>query len=142
MNKNINNKIKELILMFSKLDTVEERYELIINFTKNLEKFKDEDKTEENQIKNCQSTTYIKTHLENNKIQILSYSDSLISYGLSALLIYVYNDDDPVNILKYPPTFFNDLKIEESLSPNRSNGLYYMYERLKKDALKYLQNNN
>jgi cysteine desulfuration protein SufE len=138
MNKTIDNKIKEIILTFSKFETPEEKYDLIISFSKKFEKLKEEDKTKDNQIQNCQSITFIKTFLKDNKIQILSTSDSLISHGLSSILIFVYNNEDPENILKYPPIFLNDLKIESSISPSRSNGLYYMYERLKKDAIKYL----
>ncbi len=139
--KDILEKINELKKNFAQANDKEEKYLLIIDFGRKLKPFLESDKTEKNLVKNCQSTTYLKTFFENNKINISAYSDALISKGLAALLIYIYNNESAETILKFPPNFLKEIEIQNIISPNRSSGLASMYTRLKNDSINHLMKN-
>ena len=86
----------------------------------------------------CQSTTYLVSHLNDDKMSFYVWSEALISAGLAALLASVYNGESPEAVLKCPPDFLTDLGISASLTPNRANGLYNLHLRMKQDALRFL----
>ncbi len=126
-------KIKE---QFLALKTLEKRYEKIIALGRSLPPFPQEEKVEENRVKGCQSLLYLKMHLREGKLQIFCASDALISAGLAALLISVYQDEPPEAIFKYPPIFLKEMGILEALSPSRSNGLRSLHQKMQQDAVK------
>lgn len=127
--------------LFSSCLTEEKKYEKIIEMGKNLPPFAIQDKTPENFVKGCQSTMYLKSRLENGRIYFTANSDALISAGLAAILLEVYNGETPEVVLKCPPTYLEELGINASLSPSRANGLYSIHLRMKQEALKlYMQN--
>jgi cysteine desulfuration protein SufE len=95
-------------------------------------------KIEECRIRGCQSTLYLSSRLENNRMYFDAEADALISAGLAALLINVYSSETPETILKNPPNFLKEIGLIASLSPGRANGLAYIHQRMKKDALKFL----
>lgn len=118
----------------------EKKYEKIIEMGKHLPPLAIQDKTPENFVKGCQSTMYLKSTLENGRVYFTADSDALISAGLAAILLQVYNGETPETILKCPPTYLEELGINASLSPSRANGLYSIHLRMKQDALKlYMQ---
>ncbi|MBI5345899.1 MAG: SufE family protein [Chlamydiae bacterium] len=131
-------KVERLKSLFSSAIDVEAKYMLIMDWGKKAPHLSPEFKTEENIIEGCQSTTYVHTFLKEGLINIQAESDALISAGLSAILVFVYNQETPETILKNPPIFFEEIGLQNAISPNRANGLASMYVRLKKDALKYL----
>lgn len=95
-------------------------------------------KTPENIVKGCQSTVYLHSYREGDKIFFETEADALISAGLAALLVMVYSGETAETILKCPPTFLDELGITASLTPSRANGLHSMHLRMKQDALKWL----
>ena len=138
MTSSIKRKISELKQRFLSCSSPEERYNLIIKLGNELPRLDEAFQIDENRVKGCQSTTYLYTIFQKSKIEILASSDALISQGLMALLISVYNQESPETILTAPPDFLKDLELEDSISPNRVNGLYSAHLKLKQDALKYL----
>jgi cysteine desulfuration protein SufE len=90
-------------------------------------------------IEGCQSTMYLKTTFnKEGALYFAVHSEALISKGLAALLISVYNGQTPLDILRTPPLFLQEYRILEALSPNRANGVHALWLRIKADALKYL----
>jgi len=131
-------KIKDL---FANCPTKEKKYEKIIELGRQLPFFPQQDKTPENFVKGCQSTMYLTSKLENGLVHFAAESDALISAGLAAILLQVYEGETPETILKCPPTYLDELGISASLTPNRANGLYSIHLRMKQDALNlYMKN--
>lgn len=127
--------------LFAACSSEEKKYEKIIELGRSQLPFPPEDKTPENLVKGCQSIMYLKSRLENGRVFFIANSDALISAGLAAILLQVYNGETPETILKCPPNYLEDLGISASLTPNRANGLYSIHLRMKQDALKlYMQN--
>lgn len=124
--------------IFENIPSPEMRYEKIIEFGKNLPKLNNAFKTPANLVSGCQSQTYLKASTENGLIYFEIGSDALISAGLAALLLNVYNGETAETILKCPPKFIDDIGISASLTPSRANGLYSIHLRMKQEALRLL----
>lgn len=124
--------------IFEKIPSPEGRYEKIIEFGKNLPKLNNEFKTPKHLVSGCQSQTYLIAYSENGLIYFEVGSDALISAGLAALLLNVYNGETAETILKCPPQFIDDIGISASLTPSRANGLYSIHLRMKQEALRLL----
>ena len=104
-------------LLFSDCDTPQKKYEKIIELGRQLPAYPLELQTPDRLVKGCQSAMYLHTQLVDGKIQFLAFSEALISSGLAALLLIVYNDESPEAILTCPPDFLEELGIHGSLSP-------------------------
>lgn len=131
-------KQKQVEALFQGCDTDNARYERIIELGRKLPKLSDAYKTPENLVRGCQSQMFLHTRKEGEFLFFEAESDALISAGLAFLMISVYSGETAETILKCAPNFLIDLKISQSLSPNRANGLYSLYTRMKQDALKSL----
>ncbi|NGX50583.1 MAG: Cysteine desulfuration protein SufE [Chlamydiae bacterium] len=125
-------KLKE---QFLSLNSQEKLYEKIISLGRALPPFPKEDEIEENRVKGCQSILYLKMTLNGGKMEIITSSDALISAGLAALLISVYQNEPPEAIFQCPPHFLKEIGILNALSPGRSNGLRSLYLHMQRSAL-------
>lgn len=124
--------------LFAPCKTEEDKYNKIIELGRSLPKLNVAYKVPQNIVKGCQSTVYMHSELENGKVKFELESDALISAGLAAILLKVYNDESPETILKCPPTYLEELGLSASLTPSRANGLYSIHLRMKQEALKLL----
>ena len=128
------NQIKSL---FNSCTSEEMKYQKIIELGKKLPLLPLEDRISANVVKGCQSTMHLHSKLIDGKMFFSASSDALISAGLAAILIAVYDGETPETILKCPPNYLEDLGISANLTPNRANGLYSIHLRMKQDALKF-----
>lgn len=124
--------------LFESCDSEEKKYQKIIELGRQLPKVSDQFKSPEYIVKGCQSIVYLGSNLKDGKVFYEAESEALISAGLAALLLYVYNGESPEAILKCPPTYLDELGIGASLTPNRANGLYSIHLKIKQDALNHL----
>lgn len=131
-------KQEDVKALFMSCSTDEDKYRQIIELGHALPPFETKNKTNENQVKGCQSLTYLYTKEEKGAVYFEVSSDALISAGLGALLVRVYSGESPETILKCPPDYLEQLGIRASLSPSRANGLYSIYLRVKQEALRCL----
>ena len=92
-------------------------------------------------IQGCASTMYLVPRFADGKIHFEmdvegGTTNPLISRGLGALALKVYNDLPPREILSLDPVFFQDIGLNVGLSPTRSNGFaslvkqIYLYARV------------
>lgn len=132
------NKQSEIKKEFIHCHDDESRHEKIISLGKKSPKMNPTNKTKENLVHSCQSQMFLHSYFKDGFVYFESESDALISSGLAALMIKVYSGEKPETILKCPPKFLEELSIQKSLSPNRSNGLSGLFIRIKQEALKFL----
>lgn len=137
MTESFNENLCRIKQIFAPLDA-EGKYRALIDLGRKLDPYPETLKTPDRIVKGCQSTLYLSTHFEGGKLHFSASCDALISAGLAALLILAYSGEPPETILKRPPAFLSELGIADSLSPNRSNGLYQIHLRMKQEALKHL----
>ena len=124
----------EIAQEFEIFDSWMGRYEYIIDLGKQLALFPDEWKIEENKVYGCQSQVWFKTELKNDLFICQAISDSAIVSGLIALLLRIYDQKDPSDIVETNPTFVSMIGLDEHLSPTRNNGLNVMLKKIKNDA--------
>ncbi len=128
-------RIDKIIEDFTSLENIEDRYRLIISYGKSLSPLSDELKLEKNLIKGCQSQVWLEAKTRpssdgQNKIILIGDSDSLIAKGIVAILIKIYSESTPTEILTTNTNFIDKIGIKEHLSSNRSNGLAAMLKQI------------
>ena len=119
---------------FEIFDTWMEKYEYIIDLGKKLENFPSDQMIDENRVHGCQSSVWFVTSLEDGLFRCKATSDSAIVSGLIALLLRIYDNQKPSEIIETEPKFISIIGLNEHLSPTRNNGLNLMIARIKKDA--------
>lgn len=133
---------KEIIEDFDLFEDWMQRYEFIIETGKSLPLINDINKTDDNLIKGCQSKVWLHADYENGKLIFSADSDAILTKGIISLLLSVYSDQTPENILKSDPFFIDEIGLKEHLSPTRANGLLSMVKQIKLLALAYQAKNS
>lgn len=131
-------KQQQLVNEFAACHTPDERYQKIIQLGKTQQILPSEKKNESTRVRGCQSNMYLISEFRDGRVYFESESDALISAGLAVLLLRVYSGETPETILKCPASYIEEIKIQQTLTPGRSNGLASLYLRLKQEAVKYL----
>lgn len=132
---------EEIIDDFELFDDWMQRYEFIIENGKSLPKIQEINKSEDNLIKGCQSKVWLHADYENGKLRFSADSDAILTKGIISLLLKVYNEQTPDDILKTEPFFIDEIGLKEHLSPTRANGLLSMVKQIKLLALAYKSKN-
>jgi cysteine desulfuration protein SufE len=127
----------EIIEEFSMFDDWMERYEYMIELGKSLPLIEPKFKTDENLIKGCQSKVWVHAILKDNKITYTADSDAIITKGIVAILIRVFSNQHPNDILTANTAFIDEIGLKEHLSPTRANGLVSMIKQIKLYAIAY-----
>ena len=133
----ISEKGQSLVEDFSFMEDWTEKYQYLIDLSKNLAPMDTKFKVEDNLIKGCQSKVWLKASFENELINFQADSDAIISKGIVAILLSVLNDRKPNEILNADLRFIDQIGLKEHLSPNRANGLSSMLKQIKFYALAY-----
>jgi len=133
----IENIQQNLIEDFSFFEDWTQKYEYMIELSKTLDKMNDSLKNDNNLIKGCQSKVWLNAELKNGKINFQADSEAIITKGLIAILLMVFNDKKPDQIIKSDVSFIEKIGLKEHLSPNRANGLYSMIKQIKFYAIAY-----
>ncbi|WP_395043466.1 SufE family protein [Flavobacterium sp.] len=128
---------EEIVDEFSMFDDWDERFQYIIDLGKNLPLIDEKYKTDENTIKGCQSKVWLIGKLNEDKIVFTADSDAIITKGIIAILIRVFSNQKPNEILEANTDFINEIGLKEHLSPTRANGLVSMIKQIKMYALAF-----
>jgi cysteine desulfuration protein SufE len=134
----INDIQDEIINEFSLLDgDMEMTVFYIMELGQKLPTMRDEDKTEENVVKGCQSKVWLTSDLENGKVHFFADSNTAITKGLVSLLTRIFNGQTPDNILSSDLYFMRKIGMERFIGTQRSNGFAAMIKQMKLYALAY-----
>ena len=133
----INERQDEIIEEFESFDEWMDRYQLIIEYAKDLKAnpLPEEDKNDRNLIDGCQSKVWFTCRLEEGKIYYKGDSDAILVRGIVALLIDVLSGHTPQEIIDADLYFIDRIGLREHLSPTRSNGVAAMLKQMRLYAL-------
>ena len=120
-----------LVERFSEIGDWEERYREIIRLGRSLPEFPEDQRTERNKVKGCQSQVWMHAALQDGNVVFVADSDAAIVRGLIAILLALYSGQPPQAILEAPPSFIDELGLGSHLSQNRANGLSAMLKQMK-----------
>lgn len=124
-----------IVERFQALPNWEERYKQLIALGRRLPPLPPEEQTDEAKVRGCSSSVWLHADLVDGKVRYRADSDALIVKGLVSLLLEVYSDEAPADIVKHEPLFIEELGLNQHLSANRANGLSSMVKQIKTYAV-------
>lgn len=138
MIESFNEKQDAIIADFQVFDDWMDKYEMIIDLGKEIQGITVDKRKDEQLIDGCQSRVWLKAEIDNKRMNFSADSDAIITKGIIALLIAVYNGEKPETIVKEDLYFIDQIGLQDHLSPTRANGLLEMVKRMKLEALKHV----
>ena len=94
----IENLQQNLIQDFEFFEDWTQKYEYMIELSKGLDKMDQEMKSDKNIIKGCQSKVWLHADYSDGKIKFLADSEAIITRGIIAILLMVFNNKTPDEI--------------------------------------------
>ena len=132
--------IEEIVENFGLLDEWDDRYRYVIELGRTLTPLPDEAHVDANKVQGCASQVWLVTNVKPNGASgpILTFqgdSDAHIVRGLIAILFSLYSGKSARDILAIDSLeLFDRIGLRENLTPQRSNGLRSMVERIRAEA--------
>jgi cysteine desulfuration protein SufE len=124
--------VKERFLQFKDW---EDRYKELIILGKQLPAYPEDKREEKFKVKGCQSQVWLCPEFKDGRVYFHADSDAVLVKGIVGVLVRVYSDATPDEILSTSPDFLKEVGITEHLSMNRSNGLAAMMKQIQMYAL-------
>ena len=132
--------IEHLVEDFELLDEWEDRYRYVIELGKELPELSDAQRTAENKVQGCVSQVWLETTVDRSAadspvMTFVGDSDAHIVRGLIAILFRMFSGQSARAILETDAlAVFQRIGLDDHLTPQRSNGLRSMVERIRRDA--------
>ena len=132
----IDGAIAELEEEFEVLGDWEERYRYVIDLGRELAPLTEAERSDANKVRGCASQVWLVARTdEDGRLWFRGDSDAHIVRGLIAILMRLYSGRRPTEILAFDAKgALGRLGLTEALSQQRSNGLFSMVERIRRDA--------
>ena len=130
----------EIIEEFDMFDDWMQKYDYLIELSKDLPLLDEKHKLDENIIKGCQSKVWLHAEKQGDTVRYTADSDAIITKGIVALLVRVYDQQKSKDILENELHFIDAIGLKEHLSMTRSNGLVSMIKQMKFYALAFQSN--
>ena len=137
----ISNIQNEIVEEFDIFDTWMDKYEYLIELGKSVPKISEENKKEENIIKGCQSKVWLHAEKQDGLVRFYADSDAIITKGIISLLIRIFSNQKPKDIINADTDFIDKIGLRQHLSPNRANGLNNMIKKIKFYAIAFSKTN-
>ena len=128
---------EQIIDDFSVFDEWLDKYNYLIELSRELPAIDERHRTEQYLIKGCQSRVWVDAELRDGRVYFAADSDAIITKGIIALLIKVLNGRTPQEIIDTELYFIDRIGLSENLSPTRSNGLLAMIRQMKMYAVAF-----
>jgi cysteine desulfuration protein SufE len=132
--------IDDIIENFELLDEWDDRYRYVIELGRDLPPLADSAHIEANKVRGCASQVWLVTHISPDgtagpTLTFEGDSDAHIVRGLIAILFALYSGRGAREILDTDAfAVFDCIGLRENLTPQRSNGLRAMVDRIRAEA--------
>ena len=132
--------IDDIVENFALLDEWDDRYRYLIELGRTLPPMAESNHTDANKVQGCASQVWLVTHVEPGAASgpVLRFegdSDAHIVRGLVAVLMALYSGKAARDILATDALdLFDRIGLRDKLTPQRSNGLRSMVERIRAEA--------
>ena len=138
--RDMSTSLDEIIANFELLDDWDDRYRYLIELGKGLAPLPEEAHDDANKVRGCASQVWLQMRREGGpgpqtRLHFLGDSDAHIVRGLVALALAIYSGHSASDILATDAfAIYERLGLAAHLTPQRSNGVRAMIERIKSDA--------
>ncbi|MEM9422353.1 MAG: SufE family protein, partial [Pseudomonadota bacterium] len=121
------------------IDDWDEKYRYLIDLGERLPALPDEAHNDRTKVRGCASQVWLQLRWDDQgKLNMLGDSDAAIVKGLVAILIALYNHLTKDEILSIQAKErLAELDLEGHITPQRSNGVASMIERIRAEANAY-----
>ncbi len=132
--------IDDIVDNFTLLDQWDDRYRYVIELGRTLAPLPEAAHSEANKVRGCASQVWLLTHVKPDgaagpTLIFDGDSDAHIVRGLIAILLALYSGKSAREILSTDAlALFDRIGLRENLTPQRSNGLRSMVERIRAEA--------
>jgi cysteine desulfuration protein SufE len=132
--------IDEIRENFALLEDWDDRYRYVIELGRTLAPMQEGEHSATNKVQGCASQVWLSKQIDRTgnsepRLVYLGDSDAHIVRGLIAILLTLYSGHTPQEILSSNAlAVFDEFGFREHLTPQRSNGLRAMVERIRSDA--------
>lgn len=132
--------LDEIVANFELLDEWDDRYRYLIELGRTLAPLPEEAHSDVNKVRGCASQVWLETRAEGGpgettRLFFRGDSDAHIVRGLVALAIAIHSGRTAQEILTTDAfAIYERLGLAAHLTPQRSNGVRAMMERIKNDA--------
>ena len=133
--------VQELMEAFQMLPDWEDRYKMIEDLGRHMPNLPDDQLTEENRIKDCNTQAWLIAHLNDEdppKLVFQADAETSLVRGLMALMLLPFGDKTPEEVLATDPEeLFGPLGLESALSPTRRAGMEALMFRVRELAIEH-----
>ena len=131
--------IDEIRDNFELLEEWDDRYRYVIELGRMLDPLPEAEHSPDNKVQGCIIQVWLSKRIDRSKseprLNYLGDSDAHIVRGLIAILLTLYSGHTPKEILATDALkVFDEFGFRDHLTPQRSNGLRAMVERIRTDA--------
>ncbi len=124
----------QLLTRLRAIHDKDERLRFIVEQGKSLSPLPEQLKLEQFLVKGCISRAWLVPQIQNEKLRFLADSEAVIVKGIIALILQVYNESSPQEILGLSADFLAEAGVTELLSMNRRNGLIHVLSMIRSYA--------
>jgi len=135
--KSIQEEQDVIVKEFEIFDDWLDRYEYLIELSKDLGPLDPKYKTNEYLITGCQSRVWLMAVMQDDRVVYRAETDAIITKGIISLLIRVLSGQKPEDIVHADLHFIDKIGLRQNLTPTRSNGLLSMVKQMKLYALAF-----
>lgn len=132
--------IDEIRDNFALLDEWDDRYRYVIELGRTLEPLSEAEHSAENKVQGCVSQVWLSKRIDRDakgepRLNYVGDSDAHIVRGLVAIVLTLFSGHTPQEILATDAlALFDEFGFRDHLTPQRSNGLRSMVDRIRNDA--------
>lgn len=117
---------------FEFLDEWDDRYKYLIDLGRGIAPYPEEFRDDDHKVRGCASQVWLHATHTKEAITLQGDSDAHIVKGLVALLIALYSGKSPQGMFELDPkAALAPFDLQDHLTPQRSNGLHSMVNRIR-----------
>jgi len=104
-------------------DDNDAKLDYVLDYSKEAIKLDASKKTDENIISGCSSLAWLSKEFKDGKVLFEGESDSIIGKGMMVVLLSIFNERTPEEILSFDSKLLSEMGVVELLSPVRQQGM-------------------
>lgn len=133
--KSIQEVEKEIREVFAGFTSPDDKWKYLLKLAKEHPGMDGRLKDEKFLVKGCASRMFLVPEFQNGVLHLhmdteVGAENPLISRGLGALALRIYGDRTPGEILSSDPRFFQEIGLQQGLSPTRANGFASLLKQI------------
>ena len=129
MNAALPEKLRDMVGEFKDLEDLEDKYDTLIDFGREVKPIGEEDKREDCLVHGCQSVVHVWATLQDGRLAFHGFADAMIVNGLLSFFVLGCRGLSPEEFLALDPAFIKDTGVVASLTPSRVNGFYNIHKK-------------